>query len=147
MSKPLRIGINFIFEFLSLSSPHYSTVPLMSHKVPSTNPQKPHPSQYEDHFGQMRSNTLWYDDNSGIEAMSGNADTQAGEHPLRMSGGSHMTGGSGGWQRKNQPPVPAPPNTQTQGITQQSEEDYDLLEMLKIWDSTSNSPFGEGTLI
>ena len=68
------------------------------------------------------------------------------------TGGGHMTsGGSGGGQRKNQPPGgQAPPSSQTQGITlprQQSEESYDLQEMLKIWDSSSKSPFGEGTLV
>lgn len=81
--------------------------------------------------------------------MSGNAAAQAGGHPHRMSGGSHMTGGGG--QRKNQPPGgQAPPTSQAQGITlprQQSEESYDLQEMLKIWDSSSKSPFGEGTLV
>jgi hypothetical protein len=89
--------------------------------------------------------------------MSGNSAAQAaGGHPHRMSGGSHMTPGSGHMtsdgQRKNQPPGgQAPPNgSQTQGITlprQQSEESYDLQEMLKIWDSSSKSPFGEGTLV
>ena len=61
-----------------------------------------------------------------------------------------MTGG----QRKNQPggqvADKGPPNAQTQGITlprQQSEGSYDLEEMLKIWDSSSKSPFGEGTLV
>ena len=131
----------------------------MTRKAPPTNqpsPQKPHPSQYGGHSGQTRSNALWYDDNSGIEALSGNAAAQAGGHPHRMSGGSHMTAGgghmtSGGGQRMNQPPGgQAPPTSQTQGITlprQQSEESYDLQEMLKIWDSSSKSPFGEGTLV
>ena len=89
--------------------------------------------------------------------MSGNSAAQAGGHPHRMSGGSHMTtggghmtGGSGGGQRKNQPPGPVTPNTQTQGITlprQQSEESYNVEEILKIWDSSNKSPFGEGTLV
>ena len=83
--------------------------------------------------------------------MSGNAAAQAGGHlhPHRMSGGSHMT--SGGGQRMNQPPGrQAPPTSQTQGTAlprQQSEESYDLQEMLKIWDSSCKSPFGEGTLV
>ena len=133
---------------------HSGAAPSMSRKAPPTNqpsPQKPHPSQYSGHSGQTRSNALWYDDNSGIEA------AQAGGHPHRMSGGSHMTAGgghmtSGGGQRKSQPPGgQAPPSSQTQGITlptrQQSEESYDVLEMLNIWDSSSKSPFGEGTLV
>ena len=134
-------------------SPHGGTAPSMTRKAPPTNqpsPQKPHPThQYGGHSGQTRNNALWYDDNSGIEAMSGNA-VQAGGHPHRMSGGGHMTGG----QRKNQPggqvADQGPPNAQTQGITlprQQSEGSYDLEEMLKIWDSSSKSPFGEGTLV
>ena len=140
----------------------FGAAPLMSCKAPPPNhpsPQKPHPSQYGGHSGQTRNNALWYDDNSGIEAMSGNA-AQTGGHPHRMSGGSHMTpggghmtGGSGG-QRMNQPggqvAGQVPPTSQIQSIAlprQQSEESYDLQEMLKIWDSSSKSPFGEGTLV
>ena len=63
-------------------SPHGGTAPSMTRKAPPTNqpsPQKPHPShQYGGHSGQTRNNALWYDDNSGIEAMSGNA-VQAGD--------------------------------------------------------------------
>ena len=91
--------------------------------------------------------------------MSGNV-AQTGGHPHRTSGGSHMTpggghmtGGSGG-QRMNQPggqvAGQVPPTSQIQGIAlprQQSEESYDLQEMLKIWDSSCKSPFGEGTLV
>ena len=64
--------------------------------------------------------------------------------------GGHMTSDG---QRKNQPPAgQAPPSSQThvQGITlprQQSEESYGLQEILNIWDSSSKSPFGEGTLV
>ena len=131
----------------------------MFRKAPPTNlssPQKPHHSQYGGHSGQTRSNALWYDDNSGIEAASsGNAAAQAGGHPHRISGGSHVTASGGHMtsdgQRKNQPPVgQAPPSSQTQGITlprQQSEESYGLQEILNIWDSSSKSPFGEGTLV
>ena len=67
-------------------SPHGGTAPSMIRKAPPTNqssPQKPHPShQYGSHSGQTRNNALWYDDNSGIEAMSGNA-VQAGAGDTR----------------------------------------------------------------
>ena len=73
-----------------------------------------------------------------------------------MSGDSHMTAGG---QRVNRPTQAgqgqstsqAPPTkAQSQGITmprQHSEESYDLQEMLKIWDNSNKSPFGEGTLV
>ena len=135
---------------------------MVARRVPpnhQSSPQKPqHPSQFSGSAGhssgQKRNAALWYDDNSGImESTTGHN---------RMSGGSHMTpgvssGGSGVGQRINHPvagQVPAgqapPLSSSPQGITmprQHSEESYDLQEMLKIWDNSSKSPFGEGTLV
>jgi hypothetical protein len=68
-----------------------------------------------------------------------------------MSGGNHMTAG-GGHMISQPPGGQAPPSSQTQGIplrryVQQSEDpesQYDLQEMLKIWDRNMRS---EGTLV
>ena len=130
-------------------SPQSSAAPSMSRKAPPTNqlsPQKPHSPHYGSHTSQTRSNALWYDDNS-IEATSGNATHRMSGGGPMTTGGGHMTGGSG--QRKNRPPPgQVPPTLQTQSVArQQSEESYDLQEMLKIWDSSNKSPFGEGTLV
>ena len=66
------------------------------------------------------------------------------------------TGSGGGQKLMNHPiagqvPTHAPPQQpHTQGVTmprQHSEECYDVQEMLNIWDKSSKSPFGEGTLV
>ena len=146
-------------------SPH-SNAQVMSRKAPPNHqpsPQKSLPSsQFAANSGQKRNAALWYDDNSGI--VDPGSAVQGYDQHNRMSGGSHMTGHmttgggavSGGGQGINHPvagqvPGQATPLTSNpQGITmprQHSEESYDLQEMLKIWDSSSKSPFGEGTLV
>lgn len=71
------------------------------------------------------------------------------------------TGDGGGGQRMNQHPMashggqapaqapPHQPHPQNVPMPRQQSEEksYDLQEMLKIWDSSNKSPFGEGTLV
>lgn len=137
------------------ASPH-SRIPVMSRKAAPnhhSSPQKPQSST--GHTGQTRNAALWYDDNSGIEPPRA---TQGYDQLKRVSGGSHVTStGSGGVQRIVNHPIAGqvpthaqPQQPHPQGITmprQHSEECYNVQEMLNIWDNSSKSPFGEGTLV
>ena len=137
------------------ASPH-SRIPVLSRKAApnhQSSPQKP--QSLTGHTGQTRNAALWYDDNSGIEPPRA---AQGYDQLKRVSGGGHVTAaGSGGGQRivnhpvAGQVPTNAPPQQpHPQGITmprQHSEECYNVQEMLNIWDNSSKSPFGEGTLV